>query len=205
MMRLTFTAALLVSVAAPSLLGQSAQVVTLKDVTPRGRSGANVTLRLPSMTVITIPAADIKGNALHATVTEPTCVDAARITLASGTRVIVPLADIDGGEQIARSAECGSTGMASAAPIQSGSFVGPAATDTMIRTKCARDWPDDFRMRAACETQQKDARSTLAVRQMSSGDRLTIRTKCERDWQDDYRMRNACEEQQLKALEQLGR
>jgi hypothetical protein len=70
-----------------------------------------------------------------------------------------------------------------------------------IRTKCAADWPDDFRMRAHCQEQQDAAFATLRRRAMSgSSEDRTIRRKCATDWPDDFRMRNYCEEQQLKGL-----
>lgn len=75
--------------------------------------------------------------------------------------------------------------------------------DNIIRTKCATDWPDDFRMRAHCESQQAEALAALTARSMSTTDRRTIRRKCATDWPGDYRMQNHCEEQQLKALTEL--
>jgi len=72
-----------------------------------------------------------------------------------------------------------------------------------IRSKCAKDWPDDFSMRAYCESRQNEARAVLQARQMTSDDMRTIRDKCTRDWADDFSMRNYCEEQQLKALRSL--
>lgn len=69
-----------------------------------------------------------------------------------------------------------------------------------VGAKCAKDWPDDFRMRRYCEDQQQSAIAALNGRSMRTGDEKIIRAKCERDWPDDYRMRNYCEEQQLKAI-----
>ncbi len=74
-------------------------------------------------------------------------------------------------------------------------------TISIIRNKCAKDWPDDFRMRAYCQTQQDEGVAALQRRTMSgSPAHTTIRAKCASDWPDDFRMRNYCEEQQLKAL-----
>lgn len=72
-----------------------------------------------------------------------------------------------------------------------------------IRPKCAKEWPDDFRMRAYCERQQQEAAVKLSGRTMGAGDRLTIRTKCAGEWPGDYRMMNYCEERQLEALASL--
>lgn len=80
---------------------------------------------------------------------------------------------------------------------------------TLIRTKCAKDWPTDFRMRAYCETQQLEALGKIAKRNdagtLKTPDGLIIRAKCAAEWRDDFRMANYCEEQQLKALATLGR
>jgi len=84
-----------------------------------------------------------------------------------------------------------------------------ATVTTLIRNKCAKDWPEDFRMRAYCEKQQVEALSKIAKRNdagtMKTPDGLVIRAKCMREWQDDFKMANYCEEQQLKALASLGR
>ncbi len=69
-----------------------------------------------------------------------------------------------------------------------------------IRSKCAADWPDDFRMRAYCQEQQTTALQKLQTRSMTTTDQLIIRRKCLTDWPDDFKMEDYCEEQQLKAL-----
>lgn len=90
-----------------------------------------------------------------------------------------------------------------------------------IRTKCATEWVDDFRMRVFCETQQKTALAAILARRPLMGstpDLQAIRVKCLRDWstkvgerngdalfQVDFRMTNFCEEQQMKALGVLSR
>jgi hypothetical protein len=83
----------------------------------------------------------------------------------------------------------------------------PAPAPVSIATKCATDWPTDFRMRAYCQTQQTDALGKLAARHQSStlqtAAGATIRAKCAGDWPNDPRMTNYCEEQQLKALASL--
>jgi hypothetical protein len=79
----------------------------------------------------------------------------------------------------------------------------PVSNDSIsiIRAKCAKDWPDDFNMRAFCQKQQDEGVKALQQRSMTaSPDHRTIRSKCAKDWPDDFQMRNFCEEQQLKAL-----
>lgn len=78
---------------------------------------------------------------------------------------------------------------------------------TTITTKCAADWPTDFRMRAYCETQQGEAVVKLAERSeaMHTPNGQIIRQKCLGEWSDDFRMANYCEEQQIKALASLAR
>ena len=75
----------------------------------------------------------------------------------------------------------------------------------VIRPRCAKEWPDDFTMRAFCEKQQREAFDKLHKRAMRSGDHALIRAKCTKDWRDDFQMRNFCEEQQLKALAEIKR
>lgn len=74
-----------------------------------------------------------------------------------------------------------------------------------VGSKCAKDWPDDFAVRAYCEKRQREALDTLSARSMTTPDERTIRSKCAADWPDDYAVRNYCEERQLEALRQLGR
>jgi hypothetical protein len=62
----------------------------------------------------------------------------------------------------------------------------------VIGAKCAKDWPDDFRMRAYCEEQQRAGASNLSSRTMTTSDQQTIRSKCATDWPDDFRMRDYC-------------
>ncbi len=90
------------------------------------------------------------------------------------------------------------------APIQASPQV--SGLSTSIREKCAKDWPDDFRMRQFCEQQQSEAALNLRRPLTSAGkDEALIRRKCEKDWPDDYRMRVFCQEQQTKALATLNR
>ena len=85
-----------------------------------------------------------------------------------------------------------------ASPVSSG-------PDASIRAKCAKDWPEDFVVRAYCEKQQHAAAEALSARTMASANEQTIRRKCATDWPDDYMVRNYCEQQQLKALQSLSR
>src|SRR5262245_6307742 len=73
-----------------------------------------------------------------------------------------------------------------------------------IQARCAKEWPDDFRMREFCEKQQTEGAGKLNDRSMSSNEERMIRAKCEQDWGTDYRMRNYCEERQLEAMRALG-
>ena len=75
--------------------------------------------------------------------------------------------------------------------------------DSTIRTKCAAEWKDDFRMQAYCQTQQRDAFATIQRRGMLSANERTIRSKCRDEWPDDFKMQDYCEQQQLKALGSL--
>jgi Domain of unknown function (DUF4124) len=75
---------------------------------------------------------------------------------------------------------------------------------TAIRAKCAKDWPNDFRMRAYCEKKQLESLQTLqediGVAPQKS---TTIRAKCASDWPDDFRMRAYCEKKQLEGLQRV--
>jgi hypothetical protein len=76
-----------------------------------------------------------------------------------------------------------------------------------IATKCATDWPTDFKMQAFCRTQEAEAAGKLATRHqgatMQTGAGATIRAKCATDWPNNFKMANFCEEQQLKGLASL--
>lgn len=70
----------------------------------------------------------------------------------------------------------------------------------------AKEWPEDFAVRAFCEKQQAEALTKLRARTMTAtADHYTIRRKCAREWPDDYAVRNFCEETELKALAALGK
>ena len=76
--------------------------------------------------------------------------------------------------------------------------------ESMIRSKCADDWPSDFRMQKHCQDQQFEGLRELNARNIAGGFLPTIRAKCAEQWADDFRMRNYCEKQQVKALRELG-
>lgn len=94
---------------------------------------------------------------------------------------------------------------AAAAASQSTAASAPATGGPMsvIRPKCAKEWPDDFKMRAFCEEQQQEGYRKVQSRAMTSGDQQTIRRKCSSEWPDDFKMQDFCEEQQLEALRKL--
>ena len=79
-----------------------------------------------------------------------------------------------------------------------------ASAASMIRSKCANEWPDDYKMRKYCEDQQYKGLRALRSRQMT-GYLSKVRSKCANEWSDDYRMRDYCEENQLKAIRELNR
>jgi hypothetical protein len=119
------------------------------------------------------------------------------ITLRSGTRITVPLSDIDleltkSTQTFSRSTGKDDTESSSDATAQ-------------INAQCAKMFETNFTMQAACRTQQQDAYRALTARQMASGDRATIRRECLKMFPQNFTMRNACEQQQLDALKTLGR
>ena len=85
------------------------------------------------------------------------------------------------------------------------SYVQAEGVDQTIREKCAREWPDDFRMRAYCEKRQREALPKLVSPATPSSDEANvIRSKCAREWPDDFRMRAYCEEKQRDGLRALS-
>ena len=100
------------------------------------------------------------------------------------------------------SAEKAAPATASAGSMPRSAADPPLASEAVaiIRITCEKEWPDDFRMRAYCQTRQEGV-AALRQRPMTvSPAHITIRTKCATEWPTDFRMRNFCEEQQLKAL-----
>jgi hypothetical protein len=96
----------------------------------------------------------------------------------------------------------------SAAP-SARSAVSPEAAAILdgIKSKCASEWPDNFRMQAYCRDQQVEAIGKIVARNdsgvMDTKEGLVIRRKCRADWPNNYRMQNYCEEQQLRAFASL--
>ena len=87
---------------------------------------------------------------------------------------------------------------------RAGAFEDP---DAVIEQKCARDWPDNPRMRAACIEQQgtildKSLSSTVDPR-LPPEDLTLLREKCARDWPEDFRQRAQCEQQQIRGFQRL--
>ena len=89
------------------------------------------------------------------------------------------------------------TAVSSQASVGSGS--GHGSIDPDISARCAKEWPEDGRMRRYCEEQQQKAARTLTGSNASS----VIRSKCQHDWPGDYRMQAYCEEQQVEASNKM--
>lgn len=118
------------------------------------------------------------------------------LTLASGTKITVPLSDLD----IPMMRQL--SGQPGGAPEP---LVSPSQAQAIYTTKCQKDWPADFRMQSYCLDQQREAVTALQRRTMASPEQQTIRGKCAKDWPADFRMRDYCETQQLEALAKLRR
>jgi len=116
------------------------------------------------------------------------------LTLASGTKITVPLTDLD----LEKTRES-----LPAADPELGSATGVPTYD--VRQSCATEWPDNFQMRSFCEKNQGESLSALQRRLMLTPDKQTIRKHCLGEWPKNYQMRNFCEEQQLKALGEIDR
>ncbi len=138
-----------------------------------------------SRSTVTLAVSAMRPNPSAKTIT---------LTLASGAQITVPMTDVTSEPVATR---------ATPAVTPAASVISP--TDAVIHSKCARDWPADFSVRAYCERTQREAVGKLNARAMTDGDRRLIRTKCASDWPDDFSVRNYCEEQQLKALQSLNR
>jgi len=125
------------------------------------------------------------------------------ITLVSGVTIEVAKKDwslewSEGVENTLRSQEAEKMARSSAEP--------PSDADAaaMIRSHCAQEWPDDFKMRKYCEDQQYKGLRALRKRQMT-GALAKIRSKCATEWPGDFKMRDYCEKQQLEAFRELNR
>jgi hypothetical protein len=122
------------------------------------------------------------------------------LTLASGLVVTIPQSAVH------EAATNWLRGNLSTSSSVSGTATTTESVTATITAKCAKDWPDDFRMRKYCQDQQLEGIAALQRRTMDdSADHQTIRKKCANDWPDDYRMRDYCEVQQLKALAAIGK
>jgi len=124
------------------------------------------------------------------------------IKLASGTTIRVPKADwssqwSEAVDEAVRKQELEKAAGSSAEPPSD------AAAAPMIRSHCAKKWPDDFRMRKYCGDQQNEGLRALRTRRMT-GVLAKIRSKCASEWPDDFRMRDYCEKQQIEALRKLN-
>lgn len=78
--------------------------------------------------------------------------------------------------------------------------------DRMIEDHCKEQWPDDFRMRAYCEEQQRSALEQLSQDHPDDipDDAFDqIRSMCALQWPTDFAMRRYCEVEQIKAYRQL--
>jgi hypothetical protein len=77
---------------------------------------------------------------------------------------------------------------------------------SIIRTKCAKQWPTDFDMRAYCERKQREALQTLSRGKpddIDQGEFTTVRAKCAKQWSTDFDMRTYCERKQYDAIREL--
>jgi hypothetical protein len=120
------------------------------------------------------------------------------IDLPSGTRITIPVADLD--INLSRAVEA-ARASAPAAPSQTT----PSNATSIIARRCEAEWKTDFQMQAFCRKQQLEAVTKLAQRSMSTPNERAIRDQCTSQWAEDFQMQNFCEEQQLKALKELGR
>ena len=79
--------------------------------------------------------------------------------------------------------------------------------DAIIEEKCAADWPDNYRMRAACIEQQgkvlNKSLSSPTDPRMPLEDLTLLREHCAKNWPDDFRMRAKCEQQQIGGFRKL--
>jgi hypothetical protein len=83
-----------------------------------------------------------------------------------------------------------------------------ADEDQIIQRHCLKEWADDFRMRAYCERQQREATQTLAMGKpadISQEHFLSVRRRCAGEWPTDFRMRAYCEIKQITGVRELNR
>ena len=197
--------AIVVAMLAAGSAAHAQQPLPVRVAEQRPSPSGGTLVTLDSRTIIEVSVGDLTAaGSLNALSIEPTCIPMVRVTLASKRVVFVPVSDTPA-TNLPEQSGCPAS-VASRLPSATPSSTAPAQlSDSGIRAKCEKDWPDDFQLRAFCERQQREARDKINGRAMASGDRLTIRTKCLKDWPVDFQMQNFCEEQQLQALDTLQR
>lgn len=88
-----------------------------------------------------------------------------------------------------------------------GSLQAQENPEAIIEEKCAADWPDNYRMRAACIEQQgkvlNKSLSSPTDPRLALEDRTLMRENCAKKWPDDFRMRAKCEQQQIEGFQKL--
>jgi hypothetical protein len=126
---------------------------------------------LESRTIIEIAPADLRDAALTTSKIEPTCIAAARATLASGRVVLIPNKDIAIEQRVGRPADCPAVPAETVRVAASGGGSrgtgGIPSTDAamvQIRAQCEKEWATDFRMRNYCEEEQLKALQKLRQR-----------------------------------------
>lgn len=135
--------------------------------------------------------------------TEPDPKGMITITLASGQKITLSVADVDTEKTYAANGIKPPTGPRLTLSEKIAAVA--SKTPTNIRQRCEEKWKDDFQMRVYCEEQQREAMDEINRRVMTSPQQQNIRIGCENKWGGDFQMRNYCEEQQLEALTKLGR
>lgn len=193
-------------------------VVKVKTMPPSAISPTAVVLE--SGTTITVAASDIDTAGRVESLSTPTITAAApnqwmilkiktwspetdgtSVTLESGQSVRLGRGDVDTARQGALVMAWNPVGGTAPDKAPDVTAVAAPALDTsIIRPKCAKEWPDDFSVRAYCEKTQNEAVTKLKARSMTTPDERTIRSKCAKEWPDDFSVRNYCEETQLTAL-----
>lgn len=163
-------AAVLARSAAVAAQQATPESVAITVAEERSGPGGYTLITLRSRTIIAVMPSDLNESALRATATEPTCIAAARLTLVSGMKVVVPLTDMPDTSPLARAEGCPPPTNAGAARSPSGIAASPGAIPAdsaaleQIRAQCAKEWGSDFRMRNFCEEQQLKALQELRRR-----------------------------------------
>src|SRR5262245_1456553 len=157
--------ALCLLVAAPAA-AQTPPLAIRTTTPPLLGAGGLMLVTLESKTVIAVAPTDLRAGGLEVAQLEATCISAARITLASGAAVIVPMRDIvDAARLPARPATCPPPGReVFNVPVASrtdASLPSDAQAMTQIRAECAKLFPDNFMMRNSCEQQELKALEEL--------------------------------------------